>query len=257
MKLRHLLHVVDFSKGFMLPGRVLYVQDAEKTINPANDFVQKATFSYAILTNDTHFVGEYKHSLEAGAFPFHQGYGTTDHEYLIDIHNVNAIESYFMLKNKFDAFAENSDVAVPFEEIEFASAEEARIYKGLYHMADVSKGYYDFGMHFQEYLDKLYETGHRDVVLFGHATDYCVRDAILGYLERGFTVYLIEDLCRGIWNTDLLGGVANIQELIARCPDPDYVNGTVTDRTVFQDAAAKGQLIVTNTKEYLAKYNNV
>ncbi len=36
------------------------------------------------------------------------------------------------------------------------------------------------------------------VYLFGVAADYCVRQAINGYLERGYNVAVIADLCKGI-----------------------------------------------------------
>lgn len=258
MKLKPILDVVDFSRDFVDPSGNLYVLGAEKTIQAAHSFVSKAHFSVAILKNDTHFEGEYEHSDEALSFDFHQGFGTKGHEYLLDSSLINAEHVLWLLKNKFDMWAPNSNVNVPFEKIQFKSAEEKRVYEGLFHMAHIDhNGRYSFGEHRDHYYKYLHNKGHRDVVLFGHATDYCVRDAILGYLKRGFTVYLIEDLCRGIWNTSLLGGVANLSELVESCPEPDYVNGIATNRTVFKDAVANGQLMITNSKEYIAKYDNV
>ncbi|MAI07921.1 MAG: hypothetical protein CMF61_03090 [Magnetococcales bacterium] len=258
MKLKPILDVVDFSRDFVDPAGELHVIGAEETVSLAHYFLQKVRFSVAVLKNDTHFEGEYKHSDEALSFGFHQGFGTKGHEYLLDTSAIQADHVLWLLKNKFDMWAPNSNVNVPFEQIEFKNAEERRVYQGLFHMANIDEnGRYVFGEERDAYYKRLYDLGHRDVVLFGHATDYCVRDAILGYLERGFTVDLIEDLCRGIWNTALLGGVANIEELVARCPEPDYVNGTVMDRTVFKDAVANGTLIVTNTQEYIARFNKV
>lgn len=37
-----------------------------------------------------------------------------------------------------------------------------------------------------------------DVYLFGVASDFCVRYALDGYLQRGYDVHVIENLCRGI-----------------------------------------------------------
>jgi nicotinamidase/pyrazinamidase len=253
--MKPLLDIVDFSKGFVLPERTLYVPNAEQTIEPAHEFLKKAEFSYALLKNDTHFEGEYIHSDEAQSFDFHQGFGTSDHEYLIDPEQINAEKVFWLLKNKFDMWAENADVNVPFDQIKFSNAEEKRVYQGLYKLAIVENGRYVFAEHRDIFMQRMLNTGHTDVVMFGHASDYCVRDAILGYLSRGFTVYLIVDLCRGIWNPNLLGGVSKLEELIERCPQANYATDKVVDRTIFKDAALQGQLILTTSKEYLEKQN--
>ncbi len=38
----------------------------------------------------------------------------------------------------------------------------------------------------------------KKAIVYGVATDYCVKDAVLGMLERGIEVYLVEDAIRGI-----------------------------------------------------------
>lgn len=253
--MKPILDVVDFSKGFVLPGRTLYVPRAETTIVPAHNFLKKAQFSYALLKNDTHFKGEYKHSAEAGAFPFHQGFGTSDHEYLIDPAIINAEKVYWLLKNKFDMWAPNADVNVPFDQIEFENDEEKRVYKGLYKLATFKNGQYVFGEHRDDFMQRMLDTGHNKVTIFGHATDYCVRDAILGYLARGFTVYLIMDLCEGIWDKSLLGGVSDILELIETCPEVNYATGTSVNRSILHDAASQGQLVLTTSQYYLKNLN--
>lgn len=43
-----------------------------------------------------------------------------------------------------------------------------------------------------------FHSKNTDVYLFGVASDFCVRDAIIGYLQRGYDVHVIENLCRGI-----------------------------------------------------------
>lgn len=37
-----------------------------------------------------------------------------------------------------------------------------------------------------------------DVYVMGVASDFCVKYAIWGYLQRGYSVFVLQDLCRGI-----------------------------------------------------------
>lgn len=250
MKILPMLDIVDCSRGFMVPGNILYVPGSEKTVEPIHNFLKKTEFSYALLKNDTHFEGEYKHSPEEAIFDFHQGFGTEEHEYLVDENAINASGVYWILKNKFDMWAENSDVGVPLEQIEFASDEEKEVYQNLFHLALRVDGQYHFFDHRDEFISDIQKMGVEEAVVFGHASDYCVRDAIIGYLERGFKVYWITDLCCGIWDTNLPGGVASLTELVERCPGFD-TNGNVVERSILKDAVASGQLVLTTAQAYI------
>lgn len=44
-------------------------------------------------------------------------------------------------------------------------------------------------------------------VVYGVATDYCVRAVVLGMLKRGKKVYLVEDAIRGVSDVDAYGAV--------------------------------------------------
>lgn len=37
-----------------------------------------------------------------------------------------------------------------------------------------------------------------DVYIMGVASDFCVKYAIVGYLQRGYSIFVLQDLCRGI-----------------------------------------------------------
>lgn len=37
-----------------------------------------------------------------------------------------------------------------------------------------------------------------DVYVMGVASDFCVKYAIVGYLQRGYSIFVLQDLCRGI-----------------------------------------------------------
>ncbi len=56
-------------------------------------------------------------------------------------------------------------------------------------------------------------TGARRLAVFGVVTEVCVRQAVLGLLERGYEVEVVED---AIWPIDPAGGQAALQEMQAR-----------------------------------------
>lgn len=240
-----MLDIVDCSEGFMKPGNQLYVPGAEETVAPIHAFLDEVNFSVAVVKNDTHFESEYQHSPEAEIFAFHQGYGTAEHNYMIDVQRIQAADSYWLYKNQFDMWAASSEVNVPRDQLVFDDPAEELVYNNLFHMLRIADAGEPQRLNFLEHRDVFYEgvkqSGITDVVLFGHATDYCVRDAVLGYLKRGFKVYLIEDLCRGIWNTEIPGGVANINDLIKAYP-------------ILDDSLAAKQLIITTADDYIATY---
>lgn len=54
-------------------------------------------------------------------------------------------------------------------------------------------------------------TGARDLAVFGVVTEVCVRQAVLGLLERGYGVRVVED---AIWPIDAKGGAAALEEMV-------------------------------------------
>ncbi len=56
-------------------------------------------------------------------------------------------------------------------------------------------------------------TGARDMVVFGVVTEVCVRQAVMGLLERGYAVQIVED---AIWPLDKEKGEQVLQELERR-----------------------------------------
>jgi nicotinamidase/pyrazinamidase len=52
--------------------------------------------------------------------------------------------------------------------------------------------------YFKIAMDYLKSEGVKNVVVYGVATDYCVKDAVTGLLANGLDVYLVEDAITGI-----------------------------------------------------------
>ncbi|MBX3472193.1 MAG: cysteine hydrolase [Planctomycetes bacterium] len=56
-------------------------------------------------------------------------------------------------------------------------------------------------------------TGARELAVFGVVTEVCVRQAVLGLLERGYAVQVVED---AVWPIDAQGGARALEEMQAR-----------------------------------------
>jgi len=51
-----------------------------------------------------------------------------------------------------------------------------------------------------------------EFVVYGVATEYCVKHAVLGLLERGYKVYLVTDAIKGINNVEVIKAMSEMME---------------------------------------------
>ena len=70
--------------------------------------------------------------------------------------------------------------------------------KGTDSRFDSYSGFADDGSHRTELESLLREDGIQKLIIYGLATDYCVKATVLDALEAGFQVELILELCRGV-----------------------------------------------------------
>jgi nicotinamidase/pyrazinamidase len=75
---------------------------------------------------------------------------------------------------------------------------KAIVKKGMDSQYDSYSGFQDDGGKKTEMDGILKKDGIRKVVVYGIATDYCVRATALDALDAGYTVVLIKNLCRGV-----------------------------------------------------------
>jgi nicotinamidase/pyrazinamidase len=75
---------------------------------------------------------------------------------------------------------------------------EAVVRKGMDPSCDSYSGFQDDGGRETEMDALLRKEGIRRVILYGLATDYCVRATALDAAKRGYRVVLITTLCRGV-----------------------------------------------------------
>lgn len=74
----------------------------------------------------------------------------------------------------------------------------AVVQKGRDKQYDSYSAFQDDGGHKTEMESILRHNGIEKVVLYGIATDYCVRATVIDALQAGFQVMVIEELCRGV-----------------------------------------------------------
>lgn len=70
--------------------------------------------------------------------------------------------------------------------------------KGMDPNFDSYSGFADDGGHTTEMNSLLRKDGIKKVIVYGLATDYCVKATALDAIEAGYDVDLILDLCRGV-----------------------------------------------------------
>jgi len=85
--------------------------------------------------------------------------------------------------------------------------------KGMDPHFDSYSGFADDGGHQTELNDRLQKDGIRKVIVYGLATDYCVKATALDAIAAGYEVDLIAELCRGVSpdTTD-----SSLEEMVAR-----------------------------------------
>lgn len=174
--MRNFVVVVDTQVDFMMPNGILYVKGAEETLTPMVQYLSSLnpdTTSGVLFTMDTHTKEEYEGSPESELFPIHCEKGTKGHVNVINPEIIDEqIERYTVEKPVFDMWASEEEVIGDF--ISFDNVEEF------------------FGEGFEE------ETGAEIIDIVGVALNFCVRQAVDGFLERGYTVRLHEKMTRGI-----------------------------------------------------------
>jgi len=157
--MKKLLHIVDMQNDFVMANGKLPVTGAESLIKPVNEFLNSVDFDTTIATFDTHYRETYKKTEESKLFPPHCLYGTKGWELAVDVRGNFLHPCHKVLKNQFDVWEKPNS------------------------MQKALTGF---------------DPKSTDVYVMGVASDFCVKYAIVGYLQRGYSVFVLQDLCRGI-----------------------------------------------------------
>lgn len=209
-----ILDVVDAQNDFMLPTGALAVhpdkgarENASEIIHPMGRFfddLPEHAFDVALIKYDTHFADEYRQSPESHLFPPHCLFGTAGWHLAVDILPLaSKFPAFFMAKNEFDMWGTNP-TGVARQSIRLNAPERAA-YDNLFKVIPFEAGdnpaelltQPHHGIPRDDFMEPVVNSGTL-VVLCGVASDFCDRQALLGYLARGATVIVADDLTRGI-----------------------------------------------------------
>ncbi len=196
MKKIKILDIGDMQNGFIRKYGNLYIEGAEDIIGPANKFLRQVrsdVFDFILVILDTHFSEEYFSSQESKMFPIHCEYGTKDWELAIDLPGFPNIN--YLMKNQFNMWSEKSTPHIAFNDPKRRSA-----YDNLFCFVNNTNEPVNI-ISRDEFIKSIsYGRTPADVeiTIFGVASDYCNLFAMDGWLERGFSVTIIEDLTKGI-----------------------------------------------------------
>jgi len=191
-----ILQIGDMQNGFTREDGNLYVQGAQEIIAPANDFLRRVgdgVFDNTFIILDTHFAEEYGRSEEGEVFPIHCEYGTRDWELAIDVSGLP--NKRYLTKNRFDMWSEKRLEDTPFDDPRRRAAHE-----NLFHFVD--NPYEPGERNAREEYVRAVSPGRNladvEVTLLGVASDYCNRYAMEGWLARGASETIVQDLTKGI-----------------------------------------------------------
>ncbi|EGD58835.1 hypothetical protein Y88_0896 [Novosphingobium nitrogenifigens DSM 19370] len=169
--------VVDMQYDFVAPDGALSVPDADSLVRPMQEWLAEldpAHVAGVLMTFDTHDPEIYPASAEAEEFPIHCVRGSTGWDSVLDPSVINpAIPVWRLEKGVFDMWAEP----------------DARLSRFADATVTVDR---------DAFFEDLVERGIGPVTVVGVATDYCVRWAVEGLVERGFAVEVPPALTKGI-----------------------------------------------------------
>ena len=203
-----LLDVVDMQFDFMDPKGKLAVAGADAVIGRANHFfnsIPNRFFNFGLLKFDTHFTDEYARSPESKQFNPHCIYGTDGWGLAVDTTLLFAkMRMYAMIKNEFDMWGSNP-TGVAKQDITFHNYEHVA-YQNLFQAVPIDSAD-DItrkletpmaGIDRDRFMDENDVGPGTVVTLMGVASDFCDTQALIGYLRRGATVVIANDLVCGI-----------------------------------------------------------
>lgn len=233
----YLLDIVDMQHDFVSARGALPVPGAETIVPAFNAFLRalKPERIAAVLVKyDTHFTDEYSKSDEKTVFGFpeHCMWNTKGQKLSIDLPPELAIMAGHMNKNEFAMWQFNK---LDKGRVKFDSPVEEQTYDNLF---KVTRRFNDVapGVPRDEWLAQLGQPEGVPVVMGGVASDYCVRQAMQGYLDRGHRLIVLTDLVAGIGGEHSEAPSGDILEVATR---------------LFPTALRKGQLRLMTSTEFL------
>lgn len=176
--MKKFLVVVDTQFDFVMPNGALYVKGAEQIIVPGINFLANLNpdeYEGVLFTYDSHVPDIYNGSPESEQFPIHCVQGTPGWENVFNPALIpNKIKTWTLNKGVFNMWEEEDLVAYDRNSSLTSKITTSR--------------------------DYLFDNMSKDITIqvMGVASDYCVKQAVDGFVARGFKVNVIQELCKGI-----------------------------------------------------------
>jgi nicotinamidase/pyrazinamidase len=188
---------VDTQADFMLPGGKLYVPGAEQLLPNIRRLTDAARQDRVLLVS--HGCYHTKDDPEFNTFPPHCIKGTAGSAYVPEA----LTEKVFTVPNEPAAALPHDLFAAPYQQV---------------HLEKQTLDIFE-SRHAGELVERLGEEA--EFVVFGVVTEYCVRFAAKGLLDRGHRVSVVEDAIETLKAEDGQRTVAELQALGARFIDTD------------------------------------
>ena len=172
---RKLVIVVDNQNDFVNPKGLLYVPGAERVVGPIEQYLKSLTSedTYGVLfTYDTHDKDTWESMPESEQFPFHCERGTWGWEHAVSPEVVRRdVAVYKLLKPVFSMWEDPSCTVD--DEVKCKWSRD-------------------------DFFTVIKQDGVTEVDVLGVCSDFCVKWAIDGLIERGFNVNVIGNTVKGI-----------------------------------------------------------
>lgn len=168
---------VDTQVDFMLPNGKLYVPEAKSIIGDLNQYAASLSseeYHATLFTYDTHDADTYFKSAESAMFPIHCEYWTAGHENVINYGVINSFVPIYELKKSVFNMWEENNITIQNKDVRF--------------------DFFDR----EEFFQNLKENNVNTIEVVGVASDYCVKQAIDGLVDRDFKVEVFRNLTAGI-----------------------------------------------------------
>lgn len=238
---RNILMTVDYQGSFASPAGELYVPDAEKIQQQIQKNIDDAMFDIRIVSFDTHDVSEYQDSPESNMFPIHCEFGTDGWK----LFNIK-----MPTQDYFDDFVNK---AIHYE-APFSSFQKENDLYFTKNKFDIWDGNQEFNRFVKTMLNKEEDS----IYIQGVATNYCVFLNAMGFIERGFKVFILSDAVKAIPDESMMANERLLRNngvsFISNSKLPTFENYVNKFKFLHTPTSAEANVVIENIRELVSKY---
>lgn len=235
---RNILMTVDYQGDFANPEGKLYVPGAEKIQQQIQDNINNEMFDIRIVSFDTHDISEYQDSPESNMFPIHCEFGTDGWK----LFNIK-----MPTQKRFDDFVEEIANVFSF----FEAEDDVYFTKNKFDIWDGNKD-------FQSWVFKNLNKDTDNIYIQGVATNYCVFMNAMGFIKRGFKVFILSDAVKAIPDESMMANERLLRNngvsFISNSKLPTFENYVNKFKFLHTPTSAEANVVIENIRELVSKY---